>query len=217
MKLSEAPPVRWAGSHGRYGDFPGAVVRAFDPYSLKPITFAGWLDLDAWGQVRFRDDIKSVTTKPTKVQASIDGVSVEAKATFTAITRAGGREYHHVSQDGSVGQIVRDLQRVAEKNGATVHVHTREALLADASFNSRIRRLIQASVIHLRDGAAVDPLILAVVRDGATTRSELHRRISPLAGQLADGRAAQLHCAGLLRLALTSDDYAIQLGRGRHA
>ena len=96
MKLSETPAVRWGGRAARYKDFPRAVVRAYDPYSLSPLTFQLDLEMTAWHHVRFRADVKSLTCRPTRVQAKIDGKEVEAEATFTAVLRDGRRQYHLV-------------------------------------------------------------------------------------------------------------------------
>lgn len=50
MKLSEIPAIRWGGRAARYKDFPRAVVRAYDPYSLSTLTFQHDLEMAACHQ-----------------------------------------------------------------------------------------------------------------------------------------------------------------------
>ena len=216
MKLSETPAVRWGGRAARYKDFPRAVVRAYDPYSLSPLTFQLDLEMTAWHHVRFRADVKSLTCRPTRVQAKIDGKEVEAEATFTAVLRDGRRQYHLVCRGEPSGPNWRALAQIARHNGAVIEVHDRATLAADAKRNARLVRLVQASVIHLRDGPAADPLIVAAVRDGCSRRSELIVQLKQLTSQLIDGRAAQLHCAGVLQMDLAEDDFGVSIGGGRH-
>ena len=122
MKLSETPAVRWGGRAARYKDFPRAVVRAYDPYSLSPLTFQLDLEMTAWHHVRFRADVKSLTCRPTRVQAKIDGKEVEAEATFTAVLRDGRRQYHLVCRGEPSGPNWRALAQIARHNGAVIEV-----------------------------------------------------------------------------------------------
>lgn len=216
MKLSETPAVRWGGRAARYKDFPRAVVRAYDPYSLSPLSFHLEVEMTAWHQLRFRPNVKSLTCRPTRVQAKIDGEAVEAEATFTAVLREGQRQYHLVCRGEPSGPNWRALRQIARHNGAVIEVHDRATLDADVKRNARLARLMQASVIHLRDGPAADPLIVAAVRDGRSRRSELIARLKELNSQLIDGRAAQLHCAGVLQLDLAEDDYGVSVRGGHH-
>lgn len=217
MKLSDAPPVRWGGRCRRYKEFPKATVRAYDPYSLGPISFRDDLDIAAWHQVRFTPDTKAITCKPTKVQAKVHGQLLEAEATFVAVSRGGERQYHLVCDSESEGAQLRLLTTIAERNRARVVVHLRATLRSDQRLIGRLARLRQASVIHLRDAAGVDPLILAAVRDSACSRSTLCHALPKLSAQLIDGRVANLHCAGILLMDLTRDDYGVQLRGRNHA
>lgn len=216
MKLSETPAFRWGGRPGRYKDFPGAVSRACDPYSFSPLSFHEEIEMTAWQWVRFRPEVKSITCRPTRVQAKIDGKAIEAEATFTALLRDGQRQYHLVCRGEPSGPNWRALGQIARHNGAVIEAHDRVTLRADTKRNARLVRLMQASVIHLRDGPAADPLIVAAVRDGRTCRSELIVHLREVSSQLIDGRAAQLHCAGVLQLDLGGDDYGVSVRGGHH-
>lgn len=216
MKLSETPAIRWGGRAARYKDFPRAVVRAYDPYSLSPLTFQHDLEMTAWHHVRFRTEVKSLTCRPTRVQAKIDGQELEAVTTFSAVLRDGRRQYHLVCHGEASGPNWRALGRIGRHNGAVIEVHDRATLASDAKLNAQLVRLVQASVIHLRDGPAADPLIVAAVRDGCRRRSDLIAQLKQLTSQLIDGRTAQLHCAGVLQMNIAQDDFGVSIRGGRH-
>jgi hypothetical protein len=216
LKLSDAPPVRWGGRAGRYAEFPGAVGRAYDPYSLGPLSFAEDYEVCAWHQVRFAQDTRTITGKPTKVRATVARELLEARITFTTVSRSGESRYHVACETEPNAKQILILETIAERSHARVVIHRRAELLSDRRLNWRLSRLRQASVVHLRDGPGVDPLILAAVRDGACSRTDLRQALPDLLGQLIDGRVAHLHCAGILVLDATQEEYAVQLWRTRH-
>lgn len=59
MKLSEIPAIRWGGRAARYKDFPRAVVRAYDPYSLSPLTFQHDLEMGLVTRSKRRSSLRN--------------------------------------------------------------------------------------------------------------------------------------------------------------
>jgi hypothetical protein len=216
LRLSDTPPVAWGGRAGRYLEFPGSVIRAYDPYSLTPISFALDYEINAWHQVRFASQTRSTTGKPTKVRATIAGELLTEKTTFTAVSRSGELQYHLVCKEEPAPGKLRNLLAIAQRCKACVVVHRRAELMSDMRLNWRLARLRQASVVHLRDGPSTDPLILAAVHDGAKSRTDLRHALPDVAGQLIDGRVAHLHCCGLVEIDTSLEDYTVSLRESSH-
>ncbi len=215
VRHSDAPPIAWGGRAKRYEHHPGAVVRAYDPYRLHVLAFRNIGEMRAWHRVNFDQSTRTITGKWTRVQATVDGQLLKAEATFVSVCRDGEKRYHLVCVPGTQRATLRALRAIAGCHRRTSVVeHDPAVLAADSAHNERLELLRQAAQIHLKDGPSTDPLILAAVRDSATTRTALRRALGNLPAQLIDARASHLHCAGYLVMDLSCEDYAVELAGG---
>jgi hypothetical protein len=207
--------TRWGGRAGRYAEFKGAVGRCFDPIARCPVEFEFAFEYEAWLRARLDPATASITHKRTPLQASrVDAAPLKAVATFVVTTRSGLKEFHLACRDLEAGRSqARALRKVAGSLGAKVVVHTLAELREDVQTFWRMELLRQAATIEQACPTS-QAQVLAAAHAGGRSLHALQGRLPTLNAQQVNAALVRLHCAALLRLDLSHDDFGIEPVQG---
>jgi hypothetical protein len=189
--------THWGGRSERYREFPRTAIRAHDTFAVQPVQFSQAFHYEAWVLERFAPSTKSITHKPTPVDAVIDGVERHTKATFIVTRRDGSIEYFLATKSEAPTPALRALRRIAAVNGARVVHRTRAEIRARVDEFWWLEKLRQVATIWVRKGAELDAQLIALVSTSRRTLTELCSLIDA-PRDLVRARLARLHVAGRL-------------------
>jgi hypothetical protein len=189
--------TRWGGRTERYRDFPRTENRAHDPFGVQPVQFGHAYHYEAWVLERFAANTKSITSRPTIVNAVASGVELSAKATYVVTRRDNSVEYFLATKTEATTPALRCLRRIATANGAQVVHRTRADIRARTDEFWWLEKLRQCATIWVGKGGELDEVLVALV---ATGRNSLVELCGLLAApkDLVCARLARLHIAGRL-------------------
>lgn len=188
--------TRWGGRIARYQHSRGELNAAHDPFGVAPIMFSQAFFYEAWVLERFAVETASLTHARTKVTATLQGVEVNAEATFVVTRRDGSVHYVVCTKHRRKPADYARLVKIAKVNGASVELRDRDDVRALVDRFWDLELLRQCAVIHARQGLDLDEPLLQALKAGACTIGELAARVGQSNEAVVRARVAHLHVAG---------------------
>jgi predicted CoA-binding protein len=199
--------THWGGRKERYREFPRTQIRAHDPFAVQPLLFPAEYQYEAWVLERFSPTTKAITCRPTQVTAIAGGASQIAKATFVITRRDEKVDYVITTANGKETTVMRRLRSIAESNGASVIVVTRQEIRQRVDEFWWWEKLRQVATLWARRGIEYDEALVALVTTEERTLADLCALIET-PRDLIRARLARLHVAG--RLVIRRQDGALR-------